>query len=246
MYTRNFVPQLSWSKVNLFLSCPRCFYKDQVLRLKHPGVDPDCFTLNNAVDTLFKSEFDQYRKSQEPHPIMIANNLQAIPLEHDLLYAWRNYKAGGIRFVDLRNNLELYGVVDDVWVNPQQELIVVDYKATSKLKQAKAATTKNKWTDNNKLQIAFYAYLFKRNGYAVHDTGYFVYCLALEDKSALNNKLEFEHELRGYMIDNSWVEPTLSSIRDCLDEKEVPEAADGCSFCGYDLDKKLFNLSEVI
>src|SRR4029077_16162998 len=95
--------QLSWSKVNLFLQCARCFYKEQALRMKRPGMDSDSFSLNNAVDTLWKKEFDVYRVQQIPHPIMIKNKIEAVPFKHEQFESWRNYRSGGVRFVDPDN-----------------------------------------------------------------------------------------------------------------------------------------------
>jgi hypothetical protein len=39
--------ELSRSKIELYLDCPRCFYEDVVSGIKRPGGPP--FTLNNAV-----------------------------------------------------------------------------------------------------------------------------------------------------------------------------------------------------
>jgi len=54
---------LSRSKVDLFISCPRCFYLDRRLGIARPPGFP--FNLNSAVDTLLKNEFDEYRRSGE-------------------------------------------------------------------------------------------------------------------------------------------------------------------------------------
>ena len=69
--------RLSRSKVELFLSCPRCFYLDRRLGISRPASFP--FNLNSAVDTLLKAEFDQYREAREPHPYMTEAGLDAIP-----------------------------------------------------------------------------------------------------------------------------------------------------------------------
>ena len=48
--------RLSRSKIDLFISCPRCFYQDRRLGVAQPPGYP--FNLNSAVDTLLKKEFD--------------------------------------------------------------------------------------------------------------------------------------------------------------------------------------------
>ncbi len=58
--------KISRSKVEYFLNCKRCFFLDRKLGIGQPPGFP--FNLNSAVDSLLKSEFDQYREAQKPHP----------------------------------------------------------------------------------------------------------------------------------------------------------------------------------
>ena len=55
-----------------------------------------------------------------------------MPYQHPKMDAWRDSLRAGITYLHVPTNLLITGGVDDVWVNPQGELIVVDYKATSK------------------------------------------------------------------------------------------------------------------
>lgn len=222
--------QLSWCKINLFYQCPHCFYKVVNLKLKRPDSDPDCFALNNAVDTLLKSEFDLYREQQKVHPLMIAHKVKAVPYDHNLLPIWRDYRAGGIRFCDRINDLELCGVIDDVLINDHEELILIDFKASVKGKYRAP-----KWDAFNRLQLSFYANLFRRNGYPVHKTGYFVYANALKDMPRFDQTLNFEMSLQGHVLDESWIDPTMKAIRKCLNLKRPPAPSKTCSFCRYDL-----------
>ena len=48
--------RLSRSRIENFLNCPRCFYLDRKLGVDQPPGYP--FSLNAAVDTLLKKEFD--------------------------------------------------------------------------------------------------------------------------------------------------------------------------------------------
>lgn len=59
--------KLSRSKIDLFVECPQCFYLDRRLGVGRPPGFP--FTLNSAVDTLLKREFDLLRKDGLPHPL---------------------------------------------------------------------------------------------------------------------------------------------------------------------------------
>ena len=69
--------KLSRSKIELFVQCPRCFWLDARMRIKRPSGPP--FSLNKAVDELLKKEFDTYRKSAKAHPIMLDNQIKAVP-----------------------------------------------------------------------------------------------------------------------------------------------------------------------
>ena len=54
-----------------------------------------------------------------------------MPFQHPQIDEWReNFK--GVRFVHEPSNILVTGAVDDIWQNEDGELIVVDYKATSK------------------------------------------------------------------------------------------------------------------
>ena len=90
--------KISRSKFFNFLSCKRCFYLDRVKGLKEPSMPG--WALNVAVDELLKKEFDQYRKEQKPHPIMIKHNLNFVPYEHKDLDTWRNSLKGGISYLE--------------------------------------------------------------------------------------------------------------------------------------------------
>ena len=122
--------RLSRSKIDLFLNCPRCFYFDRKLGIGRPPGFP--FSLNSAVDKLLKKEFDLHRANGTKHPLIEAYGLDAIPFNHKDMDMWRDSLRRGITFLHEPTNLMITGGVDDVWVSPDGELIIVDYKATSK------------------------------------------------------------------------------------------------------------------
>lgn len=226
--------ELSWSKVSLFLQCQRCFYNDLRLRIKRPVPDAEAFKLSKAVDELLKKEFDHYRAYQKPHPLMVQNKIDALPLAHENLPRWKDplYKdgQGGIRFFNAELNLTAYGGIDDLWINSRNELIIVEYKTTS-TDQPVVLLDKNRWHTEYKHQVSFYAWLFKKNHYQIHETGYFVFCNGLKDRSAFNQRLEFDMTLLPYLIDDSWVESTLDNAFNCLNLTYPPEPAADCKFC---------------
>lgn len=220
--------RLSRSKVDLFINCPRCFYLDRKLGVAQPPGYP--FSLNSAVDKLLKKEFDIHRAKGTKHPLMEQYGIDAIPLSHEKIDEWRDSLRGGITFRVDGSNVVITGGVDDMWVNPKGEFIVVDYKATSKEEEV---TLDADWQIGYKRQMEIYQWLFRKNGYKVSNTGYFVYCNGNADKEAFDGKLEFDVKIIPYKGDTSWVEKTIQDAIDCLKSDSLPEPGEDCDFCKY-------------
>jgi hypothetical protein len=221
--------RLSRSKIDLFVDCQRCFYIDNKLGTARPPGFP--FNLNSAVDALLKKEFDEHRESRSAHPLMKAYKLDAVPFKDDRMDEWRDALRGGIIHFHEPTQLKVCGGVDDVWVNPKGELIIVDYKATSKDKKIDALD--EDWQDGYKRQMEIYQWLFRQNGFTVSPTGYFVYCNASRAEKAFDGKLIFEVTLIPYEGNDSWVEETLFKIKKTLDSEVVPASSDECDYCRY-------------
>ena len=220
--------RLSRSKIALFIECPRCFYIDNKLGVARPPGFP--FNLNSAVDALFKKEFDVHRAAGSKHPIMERYGVDAVPFQHPDIDEWReNFK--GIAIAHAPTGLTVCGAVDDVWVNPKGELIVVDYKSTSK--DAKIETLDEPWHDGYKRQMEIYQWLLRQKGFTVSDIGYFVYANASKDRAGFDGKLEFEVTLISYTGATNWVEPTLASLKACLDAGKLPDSSSECDYCVY-------------
>ncbi|MEK7068217.1 MAG: PD-(D/E)XK nuclease family protein, partial [Patescibacteria group bacterium] len=123
------------------------------------------------------------------------------------------------------------GAVDDIWVNPKGELIVVDYKSTSK--DAKIESLDEAWHDGYKRQMEIYQWLLRERGFAVSDTGYWVYANASKDRKAFDGKLEFEVTLVPHKGATDWVEDTLKALKACGDSDAIPAAGNDCDYCRY-------------
>ncbi|MCR4260858.1 MAG: PD-(D/E)XK nuclease family protein [Candidatus Colwellbacteria bacterium] len=187
------------------------------------------FSLNSAVDTLLKKEFDIHRAKQEAHPLMEEYKLDAIPYEHPDLDKWRNTFVG-VQYLHGPTGLMLTGAVDDVWVSPDGELMVVDYKATAKEGEVSLDA---EWQDGYKRQMEFYQWLLRQNGFDVSDTGYFVYVNGKTDRKAFDGKLEFDVKLIAYKGNGSWIEDTLIKIKETLESDEIPQSGNDCDYCRY-------------
>ena len=223
--------KVSRSKIELFMQCPRCFWLDARLKITRPSSPP--FNINKAIDELYKKEFDAHRAAGTPHPLMIDNQIKAVPYQHADLDKWRaNFT--GVSILHEATNLHVFGAVDDIWVTDDGELIVVDYKATSK---ASEINIDSDWQISYKRQMEVYQWLLRQNSFIVSDTGYFVYTNARMDLDGFNDKLEFITKVIPYTGNDSWVEPTLKKMKECMDGDMPPvgQAAMGgeCEHCAY-------------
>ncbi len=221
---------ISRSKIDLFLECPRCFYLDKKLGIKRPGMPG--FALNSAVDVLLKKEFDLLRKKKEKHQLMIKYRVNAIPYDHPDLSIWRDdvNKKKGISFFHYPTNLEITGIVDDVWINEKEELIIVDYKSTS---TSAKIDLNDKYKQGYKRQIEVYQWIFSQKGFKVSQTCYFVYANASKNRDRFDGKLEFDLEIIPYNGSYDWVEPLIYKIKEVLDSQNIPSSGSDCQYCQF-------------
>lgn len=235
--------KISRSKIDLFVECPRCFYIDRRLGTGRPPGFP--FNLNNAVDTLLKSEFDIHRAAGTSHPLQAAYGLDAKPASHPEIDAWReNFK--GVQFYHESTNLIITGAIDDLWIDDAGVYYVVDYKATAKKEPVKSLN--QGWQIGYKRQMEIYQWLLRRNDLRVSDTGYFVYCTGNPNAPSFDAKIDFDIHLIPFRGADGWVEPTIQSLHVCLNGEEIPEAGAECDYCAFfeaRQIKELENLSGV-
>jgi len=71
---------------------------------------------------------------------------------------WRDTRHG-IEYLHQPTNLLITGAIDDVWINSQDELIIVDYKATAK---GGEVSLDAEWQKGYKRQMEVYQWLFKK------------------------------------------------------------------------------------
>jgi hypothetical protein len=221
--------RLSRSKIDLFVECPRCFYLDNKLGTARPR--GPAFTLNVAVDALFKKEFDVHRKNATPHPIMTQYKIDAVPFVHKNMDLWRD-NFSGLEYFHKPTGFTISGAVDDIWLKSNGELIVVDYKATAK-EGTISTLADSAWEEQYERQIGVYQWLLANNGFKVANTGYFVYANGKSEEAGFNNQLMFETTLVPCAGKTDWIEPTLMKIKDCLESELLPKTGDSCEFCPY-------------
>lgn len=222
--------QISRSKIELFLQCPRCFYMDCRLGLGRPSTPP--YTLNNAVDSLLKSEFDLLRKKGEKHELVTKYGIDAIPFKHQDLPQWRGEVKAyvGALALDKKSNLMINGLVDDVWQDSQGRLVIADYKATSTTKEI---SLDDEYKQSYKRQMEIYQWIFRQLGFSVSKVGYFVFANAQKNLPKFDGKLEFTMSIVPYEGNDDWVALTLLEIKELLISDHLPSPAPECEYCAY-------------
>ena len=225
--------KISRSKFSNFLNCKRCFYLDRVIGLKEPSMPG--WALNIAVDELLKKEFDQYRKEQKPHPIMLKHKLNFIPYQHKDLDVWRNSLKGGVSYHDKKNNLILHGGIDDVWFDlDKKKLIVVDYKAqSSNYPVTIKSYLSGEWRLSYKLQMDIYVHILRKMNFIVSDTSYFYVCNGEKTNNKFEDKIDFKTTLVPYAVNTSWIEGKLHEMKEVLNLDEPPGIDISCEKCAY-------------
>jgi len=192
---------------------------------------PISFTLNIAVDALLKKEFDIHRAKKTSHPLMKKYKIDAIPFSHKSLDDWRENFVG-IQYVHPETGIIISGAIDDVWVNPKGELIIVDYKATAKDGKIEKLSDSG-WDKQYKRQMEVYQWLFRRSGFDVSNTGYFVYVNGQKDREAFDGRLEFDVTVIDHEGDDSWVGDSIVAAKKCLDSNDLPIESTTCEYCAY-------------
>jgi hypothetical protein len=188
------------------------------------------FSLNIAVDALLKKEFDIHRAAGTAHPYMTAAGIDAVPFRHERMDEWRDSLRRGVQFVFEPANLLVRGGIDDVWVAPDGELIIVDYKATA---TSSPISLNGPYKEGYKRQMEVYQWLFRKNGFRVSPRGYFLYCNGLLSAERFDGKLSFDVLMLPYEGDGGWIESTLMAMRTCLEQELPPVAGENCEHCPY-------------
>lgn len=216
--------KLSRSKIELFLECPRCFWLEMTQGIKRPQPAP--YTINNAIDYLLKQEFDVHRGKGTPHPVMVKHKIKAIPYRHDDINKWR-HNFTGVQFHHKPTDFLVYGAVDDVWVSPEGELIVVDYKATG--------ARQHQVYDSYRRQMEIYQWLLRHNDFKVSPIGYFVFAKVNKGGGFGNGdaSLAFDLLIEPHEGEDSWIESVLSKAREFYDLEKSPMPSESCEYCRY-------------
>ena len=236
---------LSRSRFDEFMDCPRCFYLKTNKGFMSPSTPG--WTLNTLTDTLLKKEFDECRKKQEPHRIMLENKLNhLVPYKSEiikdkngndklLLEEWRDSIHYGLKYRFKDTNIILQGGIDDVWFNTKtEELIIADYKSQHKKDGVSQETYfDDPYKDSYKRQLDYYAYLLNGMGYKVSSDAYLYICNAKEIDEGFHGKMLFDEVLIHYKIKTDYLETEIQRMIDTMNSEKIPNSHESCENCAY-------------
>ena len=236
---------LSRSRFDEFMDCPRCFYLKTNKGFMSPSTPG--WTLNTLTDTLLKKEFDECRKKQEPHRIMLENKLDhLVPYKSEiikdkngndklLLDEWRDSIHYGLKHRFKDTNIILQGGIDDVWFNTKtEELIIADYKSQHKKDGVSQETYfDDPYKDSYKRQLDYYAYLLNGMGYKVSSDAYLYICNAKEIEEGFHGKMLFDEVLIHYKIKTDYLETEIQKMIDAMNSENIPNSHESCENCAY-------------
>ena len=99
------------------------------------------------------------------------------------------------------------------------------------------------WKASYKRQMDLYVWVLRKKGFYVDDIGYFLYCdgdrfSEYDFLSSTSASMSFKMTLIDYQTEVAWIEPTLTEINDCLNERDRPEHSEYCEY-GKFLDQSL-------
>ena len=163
-----------------------------------------------------------------------------IPFQHEHFELWTQSLHFGakdrLNFVHTNTNLKVGGGLDDVWLNINSNCLhIVDYKSTSQKSDKGPITLDDFWKASYKRQMDLYVWVLRKKGFHVDDTGYFLYCDGdrFSDYDFLSStmaSMKFKMTLIEYQTNETWIEPTLNEIRECLHENKRPEHSERCEY----------------
>jgi len=212
--------KLSRSKIELFINCPRCFYREVKLGLRKPP-SPG-WAINSAVDALLKKEMDHCRTEDRPHVLFEDHGLNIKPFKHDDIEKWQN-SFSGIQYLDEKHNFLFYGGVDDIMVDENGKLVVIDFKATAK--KSEILSTSDVWNDGEsyKRQLEIYSWLLQKNGFDVSSNGYLMYYNGDASKPYLGQEMYFRRTLVPFELETDWMNLAGETIHKVLQRDSIPE-----------------------
>lgn len=216
--------EISRSKIELFIKCPRCFWLEVKHNIKRPEEIKGTF-IGSKYDPILKKELDEHRKQKKTPEEIEKRGFFLFPDTRKLVL-WRKR----LEFFHKDHNLVYWGKIDDLLINKEKLLIPFDFKTT---------LSKNfSIYEDYKRQLEIYGYLLKKQGEGVESKGV-LYVIKID----INEKYEKTEEREVYILDNlnyDAYDEVLENLKEVYYSKKEPDPSPNCSYCERDF--KILNL----
>ncbi len=200
--------KLSPSKLNLFVDCPRCFWLKMNKDVERPG-GPMAGVLTK-MDSVIKHYFDKYRDGDSLPPIIrgkvdgrLAKNMPKTLYFND-------------------GDVTVSGVPDD-YIEIDGAVVPLDHKVS---RGKSAEETHRAYI----LQLDFYCFLIKVNGYKIRNEGYLAYYYP--DDCDLHDGVDICCNVVKLRTDPARAKRILDKAVKLL-EGDMPKPSAECEFCKY-------------
>lgn len=200
--------KLSSSKLNLMVTCPRCFWLAMIKNVKRPASPMSSIPIK--MDSIIKHYFNGYRGNQLP-PILNGkiNGRLAVGMPLTLRS-------------DVGNGIVLWGRPDDYIELEDSVIVVLDHKTASK--------TPTVVHPSYKLQMSVYSYLLNEMGYKTTNKAYLTYFTP--DDCDLHNGMKINCSIIEVTTDSSHVVDLMDTAYEILNGA-MPEPGEHCEFCRW-------------
>lgn len=220
MKNRNGLWKFTPSSLYSFIDCKACFWAENHIG-KHPFTLP--LRLNDAMDTKFKHRYDKFRKLGQLPPEL--KDLKGYKLFDDFktLESWRT-KSSALEYVNQADGYFLKGKIDEVLVNPEEELVPSDYKSSGD-------PPKHDKYKYYELQLNAYALMIENKGYKVAKEAFLLHYFPEDPtETSINVKLDFH--IDRVKLDLNKFQKTMKEMVNLL-ENPFPGTKSICKKCSW-------------
>lgn len=208
--------KISRSKIEIFLSCPRCFWLD----FKHSIKRPEEFSggwIGQKYDPILKKEFDLYRLHNQK-PKEIPEKFSLFPNKEKL----KTWRGRGIEFMH-KNGFVIYGKIDDLLLDEEGKLVPFDFKVS--------LSQEFKIYESYQRQLEIYGYLLKKVGEPVSDQGMlYIVKVSIDLKNYINER-RFCQIIKPLNLEI--YDQIIDRMYQIIKNDKPPEPNENCIYCQW-------------
>lgn len=204
--------KLSPSSLNLFLSCPRCFWLYVNRNIKRPG--PPVATIASGLDRVVKEYFNLFRSTHSLPPFLEGK----VP---GRLMAKLPYK-GWFEFTDEANDAKLGGYLDECLEIEDNLYAALDHKTRGSVPESVH--------EAYQFQMDVYTFLLEKNQLPTRKKAYLVYYIPKEMRA--QGEFQFETFVKEIATDPGRAEEVFRRALALL-RGPMPAPGNECEFCKW-------------